>query len=303
MRMVREMNRDEFSTLHPIINFYFYVFIIIATMIFMQPVFLIIALVSSMSYALFLNKKKTLKFSILGLLPVMLIGVALNPMFNHQGITILTYLPDGNPLTLESIVYGIAAAFMFASVITWFGCYNQTMSSDKFLYLFGRISPKLSLVISMSLRFIPLYQNQIASIRQSQMAIGRDLNNGNWWQKTKNGLHIFSIFVTWALENAITTSDSMQARGYGLSGRTNFSVYRFDSRDVKLFSIMIAMSAFVLIGAYFGYNTMKYYPAIRLKKIDIWSVIFYLNYALFCNIPLVINLVEERKWRYTVSKI
>ncbi len=297
------MNKDEFSTLHPIINFYFYIFVIATTMIFMQPVFLLIALLSSLSYAIFLNSKKTVKLTIWWLLPLMLVGAISNPLFNHQGVTILRYLPDGNPLTLESIVYGIAAAIMFASVILWFSCYNNTMSSDKFLYLFGKVSPKLSLVISMSLRFIPLYQNQLKLIRQSQKAIGVDLTNGNIVQKIKNGLYIFSILVTWAFENAIITSDSMQARGYGLSGRSHFSLYRFDSRDKKLLLLIVALSCIIIMGSILGYNTMRYFPSFNYKKISIMSFVFYFNYIIFCNIPLIINMYEEKKWQRLKSKI
>jgi energy-coupling factor transport system permease protein len=36
----------------------------------------------------------------------------LNPLFNHAGVTLLFYLPGGNPVTLESMVYGLAAATM-----------------------------------------------------------------------------------------------------------------------------------------------------------------------------------------------
>ncbi len=66
-----------------------------------------------------------------------------NPAFNHEGATILAYLPSGNPLTLEFIVYGLSAAVMMASVILWFSCYNAVMTSDKFVYLFGRVIPAL----------------------------------------------------------------------------------------------------------------------------------------------------------------
>ena len=37
--------------------------------------------------------------------------------------------------------------------------------------------------------------------------------------------------VTWSLESAIDTADSMRSRGYGEPGRTAFSIYRFDDRD------------------------------------------------------------------------
>jgi energy-coupling factor transport system permease protein len=50
--------------------------------------------------------------------------------------------PLRNPLTLESIFYGLAAAVMLAAVVLWFGCYNEVMTSDKFIYLFGRVIPR-----------------------------------------------------------------------------------------------------------------------------------------------------------------
>ena len=40
---------------------------------------------------------------------MMAMAALINPAFNHEGATLLTYLPSGNPLTLESILYGLAA--------------------------------------------------------------------------------------------------------------------------------------------------------------------------------------------------
>ena len=50
---------------------------------------------------------------------------------------------------------------MLASVVLWFSSYNEVMTSDKFVYLFGRVIPALSLVLSMSLRFIPKFKAQM----------------------------------------------------------------------------------------------------------------------------------------------
>ena len=97
-----------------------------------------------------------------------------NPAFNHEGATILTYLPSGNPLTLESMLYGVAAAVMLASVVLWFSSYNEVMTSDKFVYLFGRVIPALSLVLSMALRFIPKFKAQMQTVSEAQACIGRD---------------------------------------------------------------------------------------------------------------------------------
>ena len=77
------------------------------------------------------------------MLPMLVAMALINPAFNHEGVTIIDYLPSGNPLTLESIIYGLCAAIMIVSVICHFSCYNEVMTSDKFIYLFGKIIPAI----------------------------------------------------------------------------------------------------------------------------------------------------------------
>lgn len=106
----------------------------------------------------------------MGLLPMAALAALVNPAFNHEGATILTYLPSGNPLTLESMLYGAAAAVMLASVVLWFSSFNEVITSDKFVYLFGRILPALSLVLSMGAALYPEIQGTAASrIRSADM--------------------------------------------------------------------------------------------------------------------------------------
>lgn len=288
--------KDEFSSYHPIINFTFFLAIVIFSMFFMHPVFLGISLVASIAYSLILKGRKALKFSLLYMLPTLILIAILNPILNHQGETILLYIND-NPLTLQAIIYGVAAGIMFISVITWFSCYNEIMTSDKFIYLFGRVCPALSLIISMALRFVPKFKSQIKEISKGQKSIGRDVSNGNIFQRISNGIKIVSILITWALENAIETADSMKARGYGLKGRTSFSIYKFEKRDKVAFTTLVALIAIVILGAFLGENNIFYYPAIVIKKRTIFSFIVYFAYGLLCFFPILINIKEEVLWR------
>ena len=205
--------------------------VIAFTMFFMHPVSLGISLGAALAYAVYLRGRKAIRFSLVFMLPMMVMAALINPAFNHEGATLLTYLPSGNPLTLESILYGLAAAAMLAAVVTWFSCYTAVMTSDKFVYLFGRLIPALSLVLSMALRFVPKFQAQFHVVSEAQRCIGRDVSDGGVIRRIRNAVTIFSIMLTWSLENAIETADSMKSRGYGLPGRTAFSIYRFDDRD------------------------------------------------------------------------
>ena len=205
-------NRDAFSSYHPVINFMYFALVLVFSMFFMHPVSLLISLAGAIAYHLYLNGRKALRFQLLFLLPMALMAALINPAFNHEGATLLAYLPSGNPLTLESIAYGFAAAAMLAAVVLWFSCYTAVMTSDKFVYLFGRVIPALSLVLSMTLRFVPKFKAQIQVVSEAQRCVGRDVSNGSVLQRLRNGITILSIMVTWALENAIETADSMKSR-------------------------------------------------------------------------------------------
>jgi len=234
----------------------------------------------------------------------MLIVTALvNPAFNHEGGTILTYLRGGNPLTLESIVYGIAAAVMLITVICWFSCYNAVMTSDKFVYLFGRVIPALSLILSMALRFVPRFKAQFKVVSDAQKCVGRDVSNGSLWQRAKHGIRILSVMVTWALENAIETADSMRSRGYGLPGRTAFSIYRFDRRDKSALFFLLFCGGYIIAGAVLGGLYYRYFPTMKGVWLGLYPVSLYLCYLALGGAPVVINIKEDRKWKAIRSGI
>ena len=170
--------KDTFSNMHPFINFIFFALTIGFTMFIMNPVCLAVSFLCALVTALYLNGKKAVRLSLVFLLPMILLIVLINPVFNHEGMTILTYFPWDNPLTLESIVYGIASAFLLSSTVLWFSSFNAVITSDKVVFLFGRIMPSLSLVISMALRFVPRFSAQMKLVRNAQHTIGRDINEG-----------------------------------------------------------------------------------------------------------------------------
>ena len=297
------MKNDTFSTLHPLVNFAYFALVIVFGMFFLHPVCLAASLVGSFAYSVFLKGEKAIKFNILYMLPMLIFAALINPAFNHAGATILIYLSDGNPITLESIIYGAAAACMFISIIMWFSCYNAIMTSDKFIYLFGRIIPALSLIFSMVLRFVPRYAAQIRQISNAQRCIGRDVSQGKLLKRAKNGITILSIMMTWALENAIETADSMKSRGYGLPHRTSFSLFRFDNRDKAALLSITVLASIVLVGAAAGENVIIFFPTVRMSGITYMSSIVYCAYFVLCLLPCIIDTLEEIKWKRIESKI
>lgn len=270
--------------------------VIAFTMFFMHPVSLGISLGSALAYAVYLRGRKAIRFSLVFMLPMMAMAALINPAFNHEGATLLTYLPSGNPLTLESILYGLAAAAMLAAVVTWFSCYTAVMTSDKFVYLFGRLIPALSLVLSMALRFVPKFQAQFHVVSEAQRCIGRDVSDGGVIRRIRNAVTIFSIMLTWSLENAIETADSMKSRGYGLPGRTAFSIYRFDDRDKMALGWLLYCGFFLCCGAAVGGFSWRYYPTAKGAPTAPLTVCLQAVYLALCLTPVFLNIHADRTW-------
>ena len=290
---------DTFSGCHPVLNILYFCGVIGVTMFVTHPVILGISLVSGILYSgLLRGFRKTIRNNLIFTLPVMIMAAAINPMFNHYGVTILGYLSNGNPFTLESCVYGLIMALMLAGVITWFSCYTEVMTSDKFIYLFGRLIPALSLVLSMALRFVPRFTRQAGVIADGQKCVGRSTGDGNVIDRIRHGITIFSILVTWALENAIETADSMKCRGYGEKGRTAFSLFRFDRRDGLCLLYMALTMGGLLIGAARGYAFSRYNPRILVTgwPLTPGSTLVFCCFLLFCLLPVLMEIQNRKMW-------
>lgn len=294
---------DAFSKLHPTVNFIFFAFVLALSMFVMNPVCLALSLVCALVNAVYLNGIKTVKLCLKFILPMVLLVIIINPVFNHQGVTILTYFPWDNPLTLESIVYGTASAALLSSVVLWFSVFNSVITSDKLVYLFGRIIPSLSLVLSMSLRFVPKFSAQLKNVRNAQRCIGRDISDGSVLNRIKNGIRIISIMLSWSMENAIETADSMKSRGFGLKGRTAYSIYKFDRRDLIVLIIVSLLGVMVSVAVIAGVIDFYYFPLIKGNLTDIMSIATFFLYGILMLIPTILNAGEGIKWKRLRSAI
>lgn len=294
--------KSVFSTYHPIINFGFFCAVIGTGIFLKHPVFMAIAVTAAVVYAVILGGKGTVKFSLCFVLPMILVFTIVNPLVNHRGETVLFYT-EYSQITLEAAIYGLVSGCMLGAVLLWFTCYNKIMTSDKFIYLFGRILPAISLIFSMVMRFVPNFKMQIQKISDAQKCIGRDVTSGTKKEKIRHGMKILSIMFTWALENAIDSADSMRSRGYGLKDRSTFSIYRFDARDTAAAVFLAAMTLIVVAGATMGKCYIEFYPAIVMADFDIYTGIVCAAYFCLCFFPAAVELKEAAIWKLSQSEI
>ena len=287
-------NADAFSSFHPALLCLAYVLILALSMFLTHPLCLAVSLLGAFFYAASLRGGRALVRSLGGCLAVALLAAGVNVLFQHEGATILTYFSSGNPLTLESIAYGLSSGLLLTAVLLWFGTYQRVMSSDKFVYLFGRLIPALSLALSMTLRFVPRFQAQLRAVQQARAFSGGQEKSGPM-QKIRIFVENFSILVTWSLENAVETADSMRARGYGLPGRTSFSIFRFDPRDRWMLLWLLGCGGVVGFGWAAGAFFWRYYPTVR-GSFGPATWICAAAELLLALTPWIVDRWEARRW-------
>ena len=290
---------QNFENLNPITISVYFLTVTGISMFCMNPILLCFSLFGSILFFLFRNGRKHIK-SHFGFLCLFLIMAIINPLFSHNGATVLFVIND-SPITLEALLYGFVAAAMILAVLYWFRSFTQVMTSDKLLYVFGKLSPKLSLILSMGLRYVPLFNRQTKKINATQTALGL-YKEDNIIDRVKGGTRVFSVLLTWALEKGIITADSMAARGYGIGKRTHFSVFRFRIADVILLLLTLTLGIVTCVSLGTNALDITFYPKIKISALTPVSVLGLIAYGTLTMLPIILELTEKIKWNYLKSK-
>ena len=285
-----------FEKCHPAVNFIYFATVTAGMIVFQHPVFLLISFVCAFVYSIKRNGWKALAFNV-ALIPCVAAYAFYYSSYNHFGVTVLQQNMIGNNMTLESLVYGFVLGFVAAGVLIWFSCIHSVFTTDKVVYLFGKVSPRLSLFLAILLRMVPRIKNEAKKIDTAQRGIGRGVSQGNIFQRLKNCIRIFSMLITWTIESLTTASESMRSRGSSLRGRKAFSIYRFDNRDRAYVVCVFACLTVILMAVMLKQTDILYDPRIIMTPITSMSYLFYIGYAVFCLMPLALELWTEYQFR------
>lgn len=290
----------SFEAYNPIVLTAYFLSVTLVLMFCQNPIFLLLSFLGALLYVLIRNQGENGKLHLHYFLLFLLFAI-LNPLFSHNGKTVLFVIND-TLITLEAVVYGLVSAGCVITVLYWFYSFTKIMTRDKLLYVFGKLSPKLSLVLSMGLRYVPLFADKTMRIKNTQKALGL-YKEDNILDKCRGDLRVFSILLTWALETGIITSDSMRARGYGKGKRTHFSIYKFHSCDYTLLLLVAVMLVFTLLGIGIGNIGFVFYPGMAWEDVNIFGILSYIFYGALAGLPTLIETGDRMKWKYLISKI
>lgn len=289
----------NFNTLHPICSFAYFLCVILLVLLCRNPIVMLEACIGALLYLWMLEEKKAIT-AVRPMLPIVFFILLANMLTNHRGVTYLFFLFN-QWITLESGCYGLTAGLSLMALVLWFGCCQEVLTSDKFLYLFGQAAPGTALLISMAMNLIPKLEAELGEIRDCQELLYPDTQGK--MEKLKTALRHVSTLLGWSLENAVEQTDSMKARGYGIKRRTTFHLFRFETRDGQFLMLLFLLAGSCLIARCFGLGTMEFYPRMDRLFQSPGEFLFYLLFLSLVLIPGILEWKEILLWRSYDLKI
>ncbi len=283
-------NESAFSHLHPLTLMLWFSFILCATVLTTNPA---IALLSLFAASLHRALTVGVKPRQVALMAVFMLAVTLlNPLFSHHGVTVLFFL-GGLPITREALLFGAFMSVLCAAAVLWCSSLSLCMTSDKVIYLFGRPFPKLAVLLSLTLRLIPLFLSEYKRMMEVRKACGL-YDSSSLFGRARSSLTVFSALVTMILEDSVDTADSMRSRGVELKGRTAYSEYRFRRGDLLTAAVTAAALVFVVRSGAGGYLGFSFYPSVTELPLNSAAVA---SYIFFGAAALVPSITEVSLWR------
>lgn len=283
---------NTFRNLHPVTLLLYFSFVTVFSVFNFNPVYLCFSLLGAALYFASVKGVFVMLKSMAGYFIMLLAVAALNPLFSHNGATALFFIND-NRVTLEAFCFGAALGLAIASALCWFSCIGEVFDSEKLLYLFGRASPKLAAVISLSLRLVPGIFKSFKEIHSAQLSFSS--NQG----RVRRFLSSFSAVITQSLENSIITADSMNARGFALKKRTRFSRFRFTAYDAGFSAFFVLLGTFICV----GWFSFEFYPVISIGRLNALNIMSVVLFAVMSLTPFAYEVKEGVKWKLSLSKI
>lgn len=287
---------SAFRSVHPFTAFCYYAGLIVLAMLQYHPIITLGLFLLSIGLAYTLGLRTELKRLFIFYPIIFTFMIGFNMLFNHRGARILFYWLD-QPVTFEAILYGGQNALLLGTVWAAFISYQQVVTPQRFLYLFASIAPRISLMITMSLRFVPQLLRRLHELSDVQRTRGIDPRQGSIRKRSRDAMRQMQILITWSMEDAVQTADSMLARGYGTGERGRFEPYRYSIRDIWLLVALTALASLSIVCWLLGWGRMDIYPQLTgyAVELDDWTAASAV--WLYAGIPALLEGRELWRWR------
>ncbi len=291
------MIESGFRGCHPFVIFFYYMCVGIIAMYLNHPLLLLIACLLLIAVNIAHGGGADVKKWLPVLAAMNSVLIVCNALLVSEGTTVLFFL-FGRKVTLEATVFGIVLALSLSLLLLMFISFNAVLNGNKFLFVFSSLLPRTAFLIMLAVRFVPLLKKRLDEIADVQRIKGVSVASGTLQERCRNGMALLQILLTWSLEEAVETADSMKARGYGTGKRSPYIPYRMAVADyVWLLILVILLASCIACGA-FGYGRIMIYPELGPWNLTFFDVALLVQITIMLSFPLLIEGGEQLRWKY-----
>ncbi|WP_071458886.1 energy-coupling factor transporter transmembrane component T [Bacillus massilinigeriensis] len=286
----------RFHDFHPIVTFSYYIGALTLFIMLLHPVFLAAGFLLILAIHYMDDRCRGLQRWFFFMLTTGLFVLVLNPVFNERGMNLL-FTVGSHRVTLEAVVYGGMSGISIIGIMAVFVSYNVVMSPNKLLFLFAKVLPRFAVLLMLTLRFIPLMRKRLTEIGDVQVSKGLSVREGTLKERGKNAMGHIQVLLTYSLEEALQTADSMKARGYGYSGRSSYQHFVIKRSDIAALLYMFVLLAILAYGRLHGYGWLEIYPVMEAFTFPRKEAVLLAAHCLFIGFPLIVETGEYISWR------
>jgi energy-coupling factor transport system permease protein len=260
-----------------------------------NPYFSLVSLLCGVIYTVKIKGKAIARSLVNIALLVPVVGL-FNMLFAHYGETVLFKIKDVE-FTLQALFYGINQGMVLAGVVVWLIAFGEIVDSEKIAYVF-RYTPKLSLIFSMVIGFIPRFIRKHNDIKNAKLALNSGKAPKTLKQKMSTSVENFSALITYCLESSIITSQSMEARGYNPT-LIRYSRYKIKPLDIVVGGLVAILTIIVAYEKISGNIVFVFDPYIYSES---FSTLAFVAFAVLELLPIIIDLWEDLLWKLSNAK-
>lgn len=157
--------------------------------------------------------------------------------FTREGVVLCSVTQIHLVITDAGIQMGLATALRFLNIIVASFLFVATTDGGRLAAALMQIGVpyRLAFLLTLAMRFIPVFGSELAIVRNAQSARGLDLESGSVRKIFALAKYTFVPLIVNALSRADGLAMSMEGRGFGMyKKRTYLNKISFTARDMAV---------------------------------------------------------------------
>lgn len=188
-------------------------------------------------------------------------------------------------ITLETIIYSLISILQLGIMMFSFALMNIVINPDELMQIFSKLRAPyvFTLILSLTIRFFPLLNEDLKKISDVQKTRGFELEEGNVFSRIKNRMVLLLPLLANSLERSVQVSEALEARAFAISKKkVFFRTISTGKIDVLNITINLSLIGGLMFAGIQGFGVYNIYPLVT---------------------PLIITVVDIVIWIVTITAV